>query len=81
MDRPVTNRRWRRCVVGRDVVLVNESPTEVCIEGRLRLRPGSYIEVCHGDTRLAFVSTWMITRLGKDGPVYRGVCRWETPGG
>lgn len=81
MDRHVTPRRWRRCVVGRDVVIVAEGLNEVCIEGRIRLRPGTHIELCNGDVRLAFVSTWLIVGLGKGGPVYRGVCRWEGPEG
>jgi len=81
MDRHLTDRRWRRCVVGRDVVIIRESLTEVCIEGQIRLRPGSYVELCDDDVRLVCVCTWVIVRLGKSGPVYRGVCRWNTPEG
>ncbi len=81
MDRQLTSRTLRRCVVGRDVAIIEEGLGEVYIESRMRLRPGSYIELCNGDTRPALVATWMIARLGKGGPVYRGVCRWETPHG
>lgn len=71
----------RRCVVGRDVVVIEQSEREVYIEGRVRLRPGGYIELCDEGTRVAYVSTWMVARLGRDGPVYRGICRWVTPDG
>lgn len=81
MDRLVAPRRLRRCVVGRDVVIVTEGHSEVYIEGRVRLRPGSCIELCNGETRTAFVANWMVARLGKGGPVYRGVCRWDVPDG
>lgn len=78
MAGPVTK---KRCRIGRDVMVIEETPVDVYIEGTLRLRPGSAIELCDHRIRPAIVSTWMVARLGKDGPVYRGSCRWEPPSG
>lgn len=73
--------RRRRCVIGRDVTIVTETEQDVQLEGAIRLRPGSVIDVCDHRTRAAHVGAWMVARLGKDGPVYRGVCRWDAPPG
>jgi len=73
--------RRRRIVVGRDITILHETAVEVEIESVLRLRPGSVIDVCDHRTRVAHVGAWMVARLGKDGPVYRGVCRWDAPTG
>jgi hypothetical protein len=73
--------RRRRFVVGRDITILHETAVEVEIESVLRLRPGSVIDVCDHRTRVAHVGAWMVARLGKDGPVYRGVCRWDAPTG
>ncbi len=71
----MTRRRYR---LGRDLTMVDETPGDVYVEGRVRLRPGQPIEICGaGEDRGALVLTWMVARLGKDGPVYRGVCRWD----
>jgi hypothetical protein len=71
----------RRCVVGRDVYIVEESREGVCVESALRLRPGTVVDLV-GDVRGAVaVVTWMVARLGKDGTVYRGRCRWLGPAG
>lgn len=66
----------RRCVVGRDIRIVDETAGEVEIESLLRLRPGSVIEVHDGSIRSATVLTWAVTRLGSEGTFYRGRCRW-----
>lgn len=71
----------RRCVVGRDVYVVELRPDEVELESRLRLRPGAVIDVCDQVVRAAVVMTWAVSRLGSDGTVYRGRCRWIGPGG
>lgn len=71
----------RRCVVGRDIRVVEVRTEEVDIESALRLRPGSVIDVHDGSTRAATVVTWAVTRLGSDGTVYRGKCRWLEPAG
>jgi hypothetical protein len=71
----------RRCVVGRDVCIVSESIEEVSLEGAVRLRPGMVIEVVGHNSRSAVVLTWLVSRLGKDGTVYTGRCRWVEPFG
>lgn len=71
----------RRCVVGRDIRVVEVRPGEVEIESALRLHPGSVIDVHDGRTRTATVVTWAVTRLGSDGTVYGGKCRWLEPAG
>lgn len=71
----------RRCVVGRDIRVIDMRPGEVEIESTLRLRPGSVIDVHDGGTRTATVVTWAVTRLGSEGTVYRGKCRWLEPAG
>lgn len=71
----------RRCHIGRDVRVVDESEAAVCLEGRVRLRPGSMVDVVGTETRPAVVGPWMVARLGRDGTVYRGWCHWDPPGG
>jgi hypothetical protein len=71
----------RRCVVGRDVCIVSEASDEVWIEGAVRLRPGMVVELVGEGSRTAVVLTWLVARLGKDGTVYRGRCRWGESGG
>jgi hypothetical protein len=71
----------RRCVVGRDVRVVDVRPGEVEIESALRLRPGAVIDVHDEGVRPAVVVSWAVTRLGSDGTVYRGRCRWLEPPG
>jgi len=73
--------RRRRCVLGRDITIVHETEHDVELESVLRLRPGSVIDVCDHRTRAAHVGAWMVASLGKDGPVYRGVCRWDASPG
>ena len=71
----------RRCVVGRDVWIVSEAIDEVWLEGAVRLRPGMVVELVAEGSRTAVVLTWLVSRLGKEGTVYRGRCRWGEPGG
>jgi hypothetical protein len=66
----------RRCVVGRDVHVVHERADEVEVESTLRLCPGAVIDMHDGRSRTATVVSWAVTRLGSDGTVYRGRCRW-----
>jgi len=68
-----------RVVVGRDVELVRELPDGVDLMGRIRLRPGSPIELWEptpGARRKAMVWSWSIANLGNDAPLYRGTCHW-----
>lgn len=71
----------RRCVVGRDVHIVSEATDDVWLEGTVRLRPGMVVEVVRESARSATVLTWLVSRLGKEGPVYKGRCRWGDPAG
>jgi hypothetical protein len=71
----------RRCVIGRDVAVIEETDHDVYIESGMRLRPGSVIDLCDHRVRPALVATWMVARLGRDGPVFRGTCTWAEPGG
>lgn len=71
----------RRCVVGRDIRVVEVRTGEVDIESALRLRPGSVIDVYDDGCRPAMVVSWAVTRLGSEGTVYRGRCRWLEPPG
>ncbi len=71
----------RRCVVGRDVGIVSETMDEVWLEGAVRLRPGMVVVVVGEGSRSATVVTWMVSRLGQEGTVYAGRCRWVEPVG
>ena len=71
----------RRCVVGRDVTALGVSADGITLEGRLRLRPGTVVEVCDVMVRLGVIESWSVARLGQDGPVFRGFCRWRHAGG
>jgi hypothetical protein len=71
----------RRCVVGRDVRVVTESREDVWVESPLRLRPGTIVDLVGDVSGAVAVVTWMVARLGKDGTVYRGRCRWLAPPG
>jgi hypothetical protein len=71
----------RRCVVGKDIRVLAVRGGEVDIEGALRLRPGSVIDIHDGGMRSATVLTWAVTRLGSEGTVYGGRCRWIDPSG
>ena len=84
MDRVSTTPRYR---LGRDLIPVDLAPESACLEGRLRLRPGCVVELADVPSaggpreRYAVVESWSVARLGKNGPVYRGRCRWLESGG
>ena len=80
MDRSV----GRRIVVGKEVRVTHESADDVHLEGAARLCPGQQIELIFGSGaasssshRIACVVSWEIVELGKNGPKYRGICRWQ----
>jgi hypothetical protein len=79
MDRSV----GRRIVVGREVRVTHEGTDDVHLEGVARLCPGQRIELIFGSAaspsshRVACVVSWEIFELGKNGPRYRGICRWQ----
>ena len=80
MDRSV----GRRIVVGREVRVTHEGADDVHLEGAARLCPGQRIELIFGSDvtnpsshRIACVLSWEIVELGKNGPKYRGICRWQ----
>jgi hypothetical protein len=70
----------QRVWVDRGVTLVASLPEGVELEGALRLRPGREIDLVLSadppETRQAVVWTWCLVRVGSEGPVFRGVCRW-----
>lgn len=73
--------------LGRDLTPLALTPDSACFEGRHRLRPGHVIEVANVPTergpelRHALVESWAVAALGKNGPVYRGTCRWLAANG
>ena len=79
MDRVSRAPRYR---VGRDLTAITVTPEAAWLEGRHRLRPGRIVELAnlpsaHGPQhRHAMVESWAVASLGKNGPVYRGKCRW-----
>ena len=73
----------RRLQVGRDLQIMTESADGVDLEGRTRLRPGLIVELVwpapgSAPVRITRVCvwSWSVARLGRDGPLYRGHCRW-----
>lgn len=77
----MTSRRLR---IGRDVEVVARSHGGVDVEGAIRLRPGQSVDliepdigVHRGEVRRAYVTSWFIARLGRDGPTYGGHCAWQ----
>ena len=71
----------QRIVVGRDLRVMAELEGGVDLEGRARLRPGLIVDLVwpsgsRPKMRRVRVWTWSIARLGRDGPLYRGHCRW-----
>lgn len=74
--------RARRLRVGVDVRALDLTNTDAFIEARIRLRPGQLVQLAPepagaGEDRCARVESWYVSSLGHDGPVYRGVCRWQ----
>jgi hypothetical protein len=74
----------RRMQAGERMRVVSERGDLVELESAARLRPGQCIELVldrsappESAGRSAWVVTWCVARLGKEGPVYRGLCRWQ----
>jgi len=69
-------------VLGRDLTVVIEREDGVEIEGRGRLRPGRDIELVRAggaaaEVRRAEILSWRVVRIGSDGVLFRGFCRWR----
>jgi hypothetical protein len=80
VDRGLTH---ARLAVGRDLLVITEQDDGVEVEGRARLRPGRDVELVYGPVpgalplmRRACVHTWRVVRVGRDGVLFRGFCRW-----
>ena len=74
----------RRIQAGAHVRVIRETHDGVELESASRLRPGQHVDlvldhsaVTDASARAALVVSWSVARLGKDGPVYRGLCRWR----
>lgn len=68
-----------RLRLGPAVALVAEDEHGIEVVAAVRLLPGRTVDVVSDVTsgsRLAVVWTWNLVRLGRNGPVYRGTCRW-----
>ena len=86
-----------RILIGRDAIVVRELPEGLDLAGRVRLRPGYFVDVVFAPQaqdgralRRAFVWSWVVVSLGSPakagasgsgGPLYRGICRWDEPFG
>ena len=66
--------------------VLEETADGLHLEGRTRLHAGEVIEFMAGPDapldgnrpgRHAYVLSWSVARLGKEGPTYRGRCRWQ----
>jgi len=71
-----------RLALGRELRLISADEDVVWLEGVVRLRPGQSVELIGawplaGGVTRARVVTWRITRLGAEGPIYRGCLRCE----
>lgn len=72
-----------RVHVGRDVRNLGERPGGIELEGTTRLRPGRDIEIMLPTpagtqvVRRAVVWSWAVVAVGRNGPVFRGICHWE----
>ena len=74
----------RRIQLGRHLKVIEDTADGVRLEGATRLRPGQLVEIVpdsrSGESRAArsaWVVSWAIAHLGKDGPTYHGLCRWQ----
>lgn len=63
--------------------VVGETPDGLQLESVARLCPGQLVDLVLDHTRSASPSvrkacviSWSVQRLGNDGPVYHGLCRW-----
>jgi len=67
--------------LGRQVRVLEETTADAQLEGAIQLRPGQLVELVgdgrNGSTRVGLIVSWSVARLGKEGPMYRGVCRWQ----
>jgi hypothetical protein len=73
----------QRMYVGRDLHVTAELADGIDLEGRVRLRPGLIVDLVWQagssnaqQVRRARVWSWSVARLGREGPLYRGHCRW-----
>ena len=76
----------QRVCIGRDVHTVAERLDGIVLEGRPRLRPGRHVDVTRvvngaASVRRATVWSWAIAAVGRDGPIFRGICHWEDGSG
>ena len=68
--------------IGRDLMATDLTVEAVWLEGKHRLRPGRVVELADVPSaqgpqqRQAMVESWVVASLGKNGPAYRGKCRW-----
>jgi hypothetical protein len=72
-----------RIQVGTHTRVIGETPDGVQLESFARLRPGQLVDLLMDrqggsdrSSRRACVTTWSVLRLGTEGTVYHGVCRW-----
>jgi hypothetical protein len=85
MARPATIAAGRsRLALGADLRLIEATAGQLWLEGSARLRPGQSVELSGAwpgldlsSPRRAWVVTWRVTRLTREGPYYRGCCRLE----
>ena len=74
----------RRIQLGRQVHLVEETSEGLRLEGTTRLCPGQLVDIVvapggesSAPVRSAWVASWSVARLGKEGPTYQGLCLWR----
>jgi hypothetical protein len=74
----------RRIQAGKHVRVIRETHDGVELESASRLRPGEPVDLVidragltDAAARAALVVSWSVAKLGKDGPVYRGLCLWQ----
>lgn len=74
----------RRVQVGDHLRVLVETRDGVELEGTTRLWPGQVVDLVldpasgmRASTRRACVVSWAVSRLGKDGTTYSGLCRWQ----
>ncbi|MCC7007293.1 MAG: hypothetical protein IT184_00600 [Acidobacteria bacterium] len=71
-----------RVRIGSDVKTLGEWPGGIELEGRLRLRPGREVDVVDtgpdapASPRRAVVWSWTVVAVGRNGPLFRGICHW-----
>jgi hypothetical protein len=69
----------QRIHVGHHLRVIDDTGDAIALEGYLRLRPGQIVDLVlsGAEARRALVLTWAVTRLGRDGTTYKGICRWQ----